>query len=275
MEPRAYAPAPVGLHFVTLGVAHSTGDVAVDPSLPIDDVEASINVASAGYAQTFGLLGRTASIGIGLPYAWGTVTGDVFEERREARRSGLADARLRLAVNLFGGPARTRQEFAASPRGTMLGASVTLVAPTGEYFPDKLVNLGSNRWSVKPEIGLYHPAGPWSFELAAGGWFFGDNDEFFGGQHREQEPVASVQGHVSYTFRPGLWVATTVNWYRGGETTVGGEQQADLQKSSRAGLTASFPVAAGHSVKVSCSRGVATRIGGDFTTCGILWQRTW
>lgn len=275
MEPRAYAPSPTGMNFATASVTRSSGGVAVDPSLPLDDVEATINVASAGYLHTFGLLGRTASIGVVVPYAWGTMTGNLNEERREARRSGLADTRLRMTVNLLGGPAQDRRQFAAGTRGTSLGASLTLAAPTGEYDPDLLVNLGSNRWSVKPEIGLYQPVGAWSFELAAGAWFFTDNDDFFGGVRREQDPVTSLQAHVGYTFRRSLWVAANATYYRGGQTTVDGERKADLQKSSRMGVTASVPVADGHSIKLAWSRGVTTRIGGDFDTYGLVWQRAW
>jgi hypothetical protein len=275
MEPRAYAPSPVGMNFVTASVTQSSGGIAVDASQPLENVDATINVASAGYVHTFGLLGRAANFGIFVPYAWGTVTGDVFEERREVRRSGPADARLRLTVNLLGGPAQDRQQFAAGTRRTTLGASVTLATPTGEYDPDKLVNLGANRWAVKPEVGLYQPMGAWAFDLAVGAWFFTDNDDFYGGVRREQDPVISVQGHVSYTFRRSLWIAANLNYYAGGRSTVDGERKADLQKSSRVGLTASLPIAAGHSLKLSWSRGVTTRIGADFDTYGLMWQRAW
>lgn len=275
MEPRAYAPAPVGMNFVTASVTQSSGGIAVDASLPLENVDATMNVASAGYAHTFGLLGRMASFGLFVPYAWGTVTGDVFEERRETRRSGRADARLRLSVNLLGGPAQDRQQFAASARRTTLGASVTLSAPTGEYDADRLVNLGANRWAVKPEFGLYHPLGAWAFDLAVGAWFFTDNDEFYGGVRREQDPVTSVQTHVSYTFRRSLWVAANLNYYTGGRSTVDGVRKADLQKSSRIGLTASLPIVAGQSLKLSWSQGATTRIGADFDTYGLMWQWAW
>jgi len=192
IEPRAYSPSPVGLNFLTLSMTRSSGGVAVDPTLPIDDVDATINTANVGYQRTFALLGRTASAGLTLPYAWGEVSGDVFEERQSVTRSGLADARLRFAVSLYGGPAVSRQEFAAQTRSTQIGASVLVVAPTGEYDSSKLINLGSNCWAAKPEIGWYQPLGQWTFKLAAGMWIFGDNPDFYGGVRREQEPVTSV-----------------------------------------------------------------------------------
>jgi hypothetical protein len=275
MEPRAFAPSPTGMNFVLASVTQSTGAIAVDPALPLDNVDATINVGSVGYLRTFGLLGRAASVGVVIPYAWGTVAGDVFEERQEVRRSGMADARLRLAINLLGGPAQDRQQFAAGTRGTSLGASLTLSAPTGENFPDKLVNLGANRWALRPEIGLYQPVGAWSFELSAGAWFYADNDDFYGGVRREQDPVTGLQAHIGYTFRPSLWLAADLNYYGGGRTTVDGDRKADLQESSRVGLTMSLPITAGHSIKLAWTDGMTTRIGADFTTYGVTWQHSW
>src|SRR5512137_441351 len=78
IEPRAFSPTPVGLHFLTATLSRSSGGVAVDPTLPIDNVDATINTANVGYQGTFALLGRTASAGATLPYAWGDVSGDVF-----------------------------------------------------------------------------------------------------------------------------------------------------------------------------------------------------
>jgi hypothetical protein len=275
MEPRAYVPAPTGLNFAQVTLARSTGGIAVDPSLPLDNVDARINVATLGYLRTFALFGQTASIGGGVPYAWGEVSGDVFESRKEVTRSGIGDARVRLAVNLLGGPALDRAGFARRKQTATLGASVTVVVPTGQYDPERLVNIGSNRWAVKPEIGWYQPIGAWTFELAGGAWFFEDNDDFFGGQRREQAPLASFQTHVSYSFRRNLWLAGDLTWYSGGRTTVDGRRMADRQDSSRAGVTLSVPFARNYSVKMTWADGVSSRIGSDFTTYAITLQRAW
>ena len=268
LEARAYSPAPVGVNFLGLGYLRSTGGVAVDPSLPLDNVDAEVNTASLAYARTFGLFGRSASIGFVLPYSRADVSGDVFEQQRAVTRTGLADPRLRLAVNLFGGPALDREEFAAREPSTTLGASLMVVAPFGKYDSDRLINLGSNRWAFKPEIGVYQPLGPWSVELYAGAWFYTDNDEFFGGVRREQAPIATLQAHVGYTFRPGLWLAADATYYAGGRSTVNGVQKDDRQENTRFGLTLSLPVAQGHSLKLNWSEGVTERIGTSFTTFG-------
>jgi hypothetical protein len=275
LEPRAYSPSPLGVNFLGLGYLRSAGGVAVDPSLPLDNVDAEVNAASLSYVRTFGLFGRSASIGFVLPYSRADVSGDVFEQQRSVTRTGWADPRLRLAVNLFGGPALDREEFAAREPSTAVGASLMVVAPLGKYDSDRLINLGSNRWAIKPEIGVYQPLGPWSLELYGGVWFYTDNDDFFGGVRREQEPIATLQAHVGYTFRPGLWLAADATYYAGGQSTINGVRKEDRQENTRFGLTLSLPVAQGHSLKLNWSEGVTERIGTSFTTFGATWQYTW
>lgn len=275
LEPRAYAPNPKGATFVLLAYGHSAGDVVFDSSLPVTDVRARVSSTALLFGRTFGLAGRSASLGVSVPYVWGSVEGQVAESFRRITRSGLADARMRLAVNLWGGPALGPREFATRRPRTTVGASLLVQAPTGQYDPAKLINLGSNRWSVKPEIGLSHPRGRLYLEAYAGAWLFTDNDEFFGGQHRRQDPIGTLQAHVSYSFRPRLWVAGDATFYRGGSTTVDGVPKDDLQENSRLGLTGAFPVGRRHSVKVSWASGFTTRFGGDFQTLAIAWQTLW
>ncbi len=275
MEPRSYSPSPVGMNFVGMSYVHSTGGVAVDASLPLDNVDADLESAVVGVSRTFPLGGRAASVALALPYVWGHVSGDVSEERSTVRRQGFADARLRLAVNLFGNRALGAREFAARARGTNVGASLTVVAPSGEYRSNKLINLGSNRWAFKPELGLYQPLGAWAVELSAGSWFFTDNDDFFGGSTREQDPMLTTQLHVSYTFRPRLWIAASGTWYSGGSTTLDGVHKADRQDNTRIGATLSIPFTQGLSLKLGWSNGVTTRIGSDFTTYAVGLQYAW
>jgi hypothetical protein len=275
LEPRAYSPNPTGANFVVLGYGHSKGDVVFDASLPVQNVEAKINTTSLLYGRTFGVLGRSASAGVALPYVWGSIEGEVAESFRRITRSGLADLRLRLAVNLVGGPAIGPRDFASRRPATTLGASLSLVAPTGQYDPAKLINLGSNRWSWKPELGLSHPRGRWVFELYGGAWFFTDNDNFYGGSRREQQPIGTLQGHVGYTFKPRLWLAGDATLYSGGRSTVDGVRKDDLQRNSRLGLTLALPVGRRHSIKFAWATGFTTRIGGDFDTLAVAWQYLW
>lgn len=154
-------------------------------------------------------------------------------------------------------------------------SSLVVVPPLGQYDPSRLVNLGSNRWAGRPEIGVSFPRGPWQFDLYTGVWLFAANDEFYGGQRRTREPIASYQAHVSYTFRPGLWLAANGTYYTGGVTTVDGVEGSDLQNNTRVGLTFSMALTRGHSLKLSFSDGTTTRVGGDFRAGAVAWQYTW
>lgn len=275
LEPRAYSPSPVGANFLIFGGGRSTGGVVTDPSIPITNIQAEVNSAALGYGRTFGLFGRSASVGIVQSYVWAHVSGNVFEEFRVADRQGLGDTRLRLAMNLLGGPALTLAEFARRRPGRTLGASVVVVVPTGQYYSDKLINLGTNRWAFRPEVGFSQPVRQWAFDAYAGAWLFTDNDDFYGGQLREQEPIVGFQGHVSYTFKPRLWLAGDATFYTGGRTTLNGIEKADLQANSRYGLTFSAPVGRRNSVKVTGTTGGTTRIGGSFDTIAAAWQFLW
>jgi hypothetical protein len=246
-----------------------------DSTLPIEDLEARLNSTVIAYGRTFGIAGRSASMLAALPYVWGEASGRVFEEQTNITRSGLADLRMRFAMNLIGGPALKPQAFAARKPTTALGASFMVVAPTGQYDPAKLINIGSNRWYFKPEIGLSHPIGHWYLELYGGVWLFTDNNNFFGGSRRKQNPIVSIQAHASYTIRPHLWLAADATFYTGGRTTIDDVIRDDLQRNSRIGLALSFPVGRSNSVKVSWANGLTTRIGGHLNTVAISWQYAW
>ena len=275
LEPRAYSPAPVGANYLGLAYLYQYGGAALDPSSPITNVYARVNTAALYYGRTFGLFGRLASATLTAPYAWGNVHGDVFDVSRSRDLSGLADPQVRFAVNLIGGPALSPLEFSRQKPETTLGASLTVSAPFGQYDPSRLINLGTNRWAFKPELGISQPVGKWAFEFYAGVWLFTDNDDYFGGQVKRQDPLASYQVHVVYTVRPRLWAAVDFTYYSGGASTVNGQSNNDRQDNTRGGLTLSFPMTHNQSMKLTWARGVSTRIGTSFDTLGAAWQLLW
>ena len=274
IEPRAYAANPLGVTFAGLSVLHSRGDVVLEPSSPLTDVNAKVYIGALAFGGTFSLFGRTASAGVGVPYAWAKVSGRIGEDARSVERAGLADTRVRFAVNLLGGRAMALPEFMRRKPSTTLGTSLVVSIPTGQYFEDKLVNIGTNRWAFKPEIGVSHPTGPWTLELYGGGWFFTDNTSYQVDQKREQRPMLSLQSHVGYTIKPRLWVAADATYYVGGRVTTNGVPAADRQDNVRIGLTTSVPVGRSNSVKLAWSKGAITRLGGNFSTWAVGWQTT-
>jgi hypothetical protein len=222
LEPRSYSAVPVGTNFLVATYARSTGDILFDPSLPVTDLHAGINTYSLGYSHSFGLFDHVASVALLAPYANANVTGNVEGAPGHVYRSGAGDMHFRFAVDLIGGPALDPMEFARRRPGTIVGASLSVIAPTGQYLPSRLINVGANRWSFKPEIGVSHPIGDWFVEGAAGVWFFTDNSDYFGHRNRSQDPLPVFQWHVGYNWRPGLWLAADATYFMGGQTSING-----------------------------------------------------
>jgi len=273
LEPRALSPAPLGTTFLLTGVGSSRGAFVVDASTPIQGVEAEALGVLAGGGYTFGLWGHQARVLAVLPYAWGSISGDVEGEQRSRALKGLVDPRIKFSVALFGGPALTPEEFVRTQRTTIIGASLTVMPPLGQYDSARLFNLGFNRWAFKPEIGIWYPRGRWTLDGSAGVWFFTTNDSYFpANAKREQDPVISLQGHVSYDFDSGIWIALDGAWFSGGQTHVNDVALPDRKASIRAGATLSLPISAQQSLKFVYSTGIATRRGSDFDTFVVTWQ---
>ena len=276
LEPRAYTASPIGTNFILVGVGHSTGDVLVDPSAPVQDAHATTNLAMVGAGTTFALFGRTALVAGVFPYAWAKAKGRVGETAAEVTRSGLADPRIKLSVNLLGGRALTRSEFARATRPTIVGISLTVSPPLGQYDPARLVNLGANRWAFKPEAGISHLIGKWTLEGYVGAWLFTANNSYYTGSSiRTQDPIYGFQAHAGYTIKPRLWGAFDATWYSGGVTLIDGRGTGILQRNTRLGATLSVPLTQHQSIKGAVSKGATTRIGSDFTTVSAAWQYSW
>jgi hypothetical protein len=276
LEPKAYTASPTDAAFLVLGVSRLSGGLVFDPTVPISDVSATFGSAVAAGGYTFGLFGKLALVTAAVPFATGELSGRVGEDAQTIYRNGLTDSRFKLSVNLAGNPAMRARAFAKAPRKTIVGTSLTVTAPTGEYDRTKLINLGTNRWSVKPEIGVAMPAGRWDVDAYLGVWLFSDNGDFYpGGLRRSQDPVVALQGHVSYTFKPRLWLAIDSTWYSGGRAQVEGGQPGLGFSNSRLGATLSLPVGRSHSFKVAYSSGVSVRTGTDFRMVSIGWQKLW
>jgi hypothetical protein len=273
MEPKAYSASPVGTTFVVVAASRNTGSVVFDPTLPIRDVEARIGGVGFGVGITFGLFNKLTLVSAVVPVAWGTMTGIVGEDARQIDRQGLADSRFKLSMNLRGNDAMRLREFVKAPPRMIIGTSLTLVAPTGQYYDTKLINLGAHRWAFKPELGISVPKGPWDIDAYGGVWLFTSNEDFYpGGLRRTQEPVVALQGHVSYTIKPRMWLAFDGTWYSGGSTEVEDGEPTVAVSNSRLGTTLSLPVGQRQSFKISYSTGVVVRTGTDFHTLAVGWQ---
>jgi hypothetical protein len=286
LAPRAYVITPVTSNAVTMAYSYNDGNLLFEGTVPITDATGKLSVPSVAYYHSFGLFGRSANVLAALPYGVGTFEGTVFEQQRSIYRSGLFDSVFRFSVNLVGGPAMTLAEIRTRKwqQKTLLGVSLKVVPPTGQYDPTKLINLGSNRWTFKPELGYSQRWGHWMLDAYASVWFFTRNPEFFsnnpdfhtGTQSQSQDPIGAAELHLSYDIRPRFWVSLDGNFWYGGRTSLDGvENPSTLQKNSRVGVTASFPVTRHQSVKVGYAQGAYIRFGGDYKIASVAWQYSW
>jgi hypothetical protein len=283
LAPRAYIITPLRANAVTLGYNYNTGELLFEGTVPITGASAKLSVPSVSYYRSFSLLGRSANVLATLPYGVGTFEGEVLEQQRSIYRSGLFDSMFRVSVNLVGGPAMSLPQMRQWRQKTLLGLSLKVIAPTGQYDSTKLINLGSNRWSIKPELGVSRRWGHWLLDAYASAFFFTENPEFFsrnefnpGVSSQTQDPIAGLESHLSYDVRPGLWMSLDANFWRGGRTSLDGvENPSTLQQNSRVGLTASFPIFRHQTLKVSYAQGAYIRFGGDYRIFSLAWQYSW
>ena len=277
LTPRAYWPLPNGTNVLSVAYQRSEGDILVDPSLPITGVDSTIDFLQVSYQRTVNVAGRTAGVQLSVPYSRGSTAGLIDGEFRSRDTSGFGDARLRLAINLAGAPSMDHTEIQAlrSKPPVIAGASLLIQLPTGEYDADKLINLGTNRWAVKPAVGVIWPIHPtWLLEFETGVWLFGDNDDFVG-QTREQKPLLSTEAHLIKRIRPGFWVSLDVNYYVGGSTRINGGESLNLQRNSRIGATLVVPFWQRHALRGSFSTGATTNVGGDFEIYSLSYLYAW
>ena len=275
IEPRAYSNIPFGINFLIVGYAYTEGNATFDPSVPIENAKLTIHSSVLAYARSLDLWGKSGKLDIIIPEVWLSGTAKVQGRPRSRAVFGLADPIFRFYVNLFGAPSLSLKEFTGYQQDTIIGVSLAVSAPAGQYDSQKLVNIGTNRWSIKPEIGISKVFGPLTLELAAGAYFFTDNNQPFRGNNLQQAPIYAVQGHLIHSFGRGIWGALDANYYVGGQTTQDGVTSDNSQENWRFGATFTFPFDRNNSVKLYGNTGVYSRTGINFNVIGISWQYSW
>lgn len=279
LSPRAYIITPLRSNAITLTYSFYDGSLNFNGAAPITNAKGRYSVPVFTFYHSFNFFGRSANVNASLPYAVGNFQGEVGGGETKVYRSGLLDSTYRLSVNLMGGPAMPIQEFVGWKQKTLLGISLKVVAPTGQYDPNKLVNWGAHRWAFKPEFGYSERWGHWLLDGYAGVWFFTTNSQYYSPpvpKPQTQSPIGSFEGHLSYDLKQRLWFSLDGNFWFGGSTAVNGLANPDTrQTSSRIGVTASIPVTKHQSAKVSYNRGTYIRFGGDYQNVSVAWQYSW
>lgn len=272
IEPRSYANAPVGMNFLLAGYAYTRGGVAFDTALPATEPHLITNSGVFGLAHVLELWGQSGKIDVIVPYTGLNGTATFLGQPIERNVDGFGDPTFRLSINLFGAPALSLTDFQSYKQDLIVGVSLQVSAPWGQYDPTKLVNLGLKRWSFKPELGLSKAIGPWTFELQAAATLYTDNDEFLGSNTRAQDPLYTLQWHVIREFGHAIWGSLDATYFSGGRTSVNDTLNNDLQQNWRFGGTLSFPIDMRNSIKLYASSGVSARTGNSFDLAGVLWQ---
>lgn len=283
LAPRSYVVTPVDSNAFTMTTTLYRGDILFDNAVPITDASGTISLTVPTFYHALDFFGRSANVTVGLPYAVGSFNALVVNQQVDTYRSGLGDGAVRFSVNLIGGPAMKLPQFIKWRQKRLLGASLVVQAPTGQYDPTLLVNIGNSRWAFKPELGYSERHGNWLMDVYGGVWFYTKTAEFFsrnsvvpGTQERTQEPIGAMEGHLSYDFKPRLWISLDGNFWYGGRTSLNGvENRATLQKNSRVGATAAIPITGHQSIKFSYDRGAVIRFGGKYQAVAVAWQYAW
>jgi len=273
LEPRALVNAPVGTSFVVVSAGYSQGNLLFDPAVPIEDARADVWSIGGGFVRAIDVWGLSGKIGLIVPFATGTWQGTLSGTDTSTARTGFADPVVQLAVNFIGAPALTLSEFRGYRQKTVVGAQLAVRVPVGQYYPDKLINLGSNRWAFHPRLGVSQVVGRrWALEAYAGAWLYTTNGDYFGGQVFEQDPFFDLQFHAIYIIRmPDIWMAGAAGYGWGGAATIDGVPKTALENVRTSGVLR-LPLARGHGLKLVYINGLTTRLGGDFDTFQVAYQ---
>jgi hypothetical protein len=246
LEPRRWSHLPIGQNFANATYARTQGDISFDPELGVEDARFDLDTLLVGYVRSFELFDRSVRVEIRQAVQNGEWTGLVAGVPTSVQRSGLSDTFVRLAINLVGGPPLSGPAYAEHRRthafDTIVGAAIGVQLPTGEYFNDKLINLGSNRFTIRPQLGVQHRRGSWTFEATGAAWIYTDNESFFNGNTLSRDPFFSLDGAIIYSFRSGIWASAAAGVGVGGRTSLNGVVNRDSRTDSVWALGVGFPI---------------------------------
>ena len=275
LEPRALSNVPVGMNFLLVGYGYVSGNVLLDPAIPIEGLDSRINTILGAYVRTIDVFGMSGKVDVIVPVAGGDWVGFLEGEERSRVATGAGDPRLRLSVNFLGAPALRAGEFGGYEQGTVAGASIQVGVPVGQYDPERLLNLGSNRWFFKPQVGVSHTVGPWAFEAYVSTWFYTANTDFFGGLELEQRPIWAFKTHVVRSLPRGMWVAADIGYAAGGRARVDGTLRERQLSTARFGATLAVPLSETHALKFTAATATTHDLGPDFDAFGVTYQYRW
>jgi hypothetical protein len=275
-DPRTYENAPVGTSQIEVGYAYAHGDTSIDTSVPVTGAQLNLHQAMIGYTRYFGWLHRLTWVEAGVPLA--NVAGSISGTNIHRSTSGAGDSSYSFGMLLKGGPALSPAQYADYMPGTTVGVRFTATAPTGAYDPDRILNLGADRWTLKPEVGLSRPFGPdkkWVFDGYANVAFYTDNTSYHGRQILRQEALPGLEGHISYSFSDKVWTSLDARYSFRAATLLDGVNQDNPQQNFIVGTETSFSLGSRHSLTVVVGKTLAHRNGPAVTGVSLKYDYSW
>ncbi len=275
LEPRSLTNLPVGTNFIAAGYGYSWGSTLLDASIPIEDLNSNIHGIVAAYVRSINFFGMGGKVDVILPYAIGDWDGRLEGTSRTASRSGFGDPRFRLSFNFFGSPALKLDKFKSYQPQSIIGFSIQVYAPLGQYSEDKLINLGSNRWTIKPQIGISRYNGKWIFEGYFSVWLYTANNAFVVDSKLETQPLYVFKFHTIRSLPKNTWLTIDVGYGIGGKTILNDLLRDDRISSLRLGLSYAVPIAKRHTIKFAFLSAIRFEKGPDYDAFGISYQYRW
>lgn len=277
LEPRRWSHLPTGTNFAAIAYGYTDGNIFLDPALLVDGAQAEVHTIGLGYVRTFGLFGKSTRVDVKVPASYGSWSGLIDGEFASTSRRGFGDPKIRFAINLAGSPAQSIREFKPQRSSTIVGAALEITAPLGEYFEDRLVNLGSNRWVYRPHFGAVHTKGKWSYEVTASAWLFGKNDDYQEpGRRLEQDPLYALQMHLIHTFQPGLWASLSSAYGSGARAIVNSVATQNDQSNVLWAASFGFPINRRQGIKLAFQHGRTTQeTGVDYNRYILAYSYMW
>ena len=245
-------------------------------SLIIAGAHLDLNQGSVEYTRYFGLAHRMAWVTGGVPVAG--LSGSVSGTRIQGSVIGTGDSSYQFGILLKGGPALTPAEFEEFKPTTVLGCSFNVTAPTGLYRPNRILNLGSDRWAFGPEIAVSQPFGSeqqWQLDIYGNCDFYTDNTAFHGRQILRQNPLPGLEGHISYTLTERLWVSLDTRYSARGSTLVDGVDQSDSQQNFTLGDELNVELNKQNSLLFEWAKVLAHRNGPSSSGFALKYAYTW
>lgn len=275
LEPRFFSQVPVGMNFAAVSLMHMDGGLVFDSATTIEDATGTVRGIGAGYVRTLGVFGASSKLTLAAAGMEGDWQGTYQGEPASRKASGLADPSVEWSVNFLGAPAMKMSEMRGYHQKWVVGASIKATIPVGQYDPDKLLNLGTNRWAVRTRLGASRKWERFTFEAMGSLWLYQKNDDFFGGNTLEQDPLFSMQFNGIYEFPSRIWLGVGAGFSRGGQATTNGITTDTYKKNTRWAAILSYPFGTRHSAKILYISQVSNRIGSDFDQFSLSWSMRW